>query len=464
MSLTKATFSMIEAAPINAADYGFSTTASAADNATALQAAINAAAGKTLVLPTGSFNVNGVTINPLSNTRIVGQSTVLVLGSVGNIFSIDGTGTDPNITITIENIIFNGNSKTNSNCLYVKSAHGVAVRDCQFYDTAGSGSHLVHLKYAWVFYMENCYLQAAAAKPASLLRIQGPMQLATFVQTRFLSNNTGDGVWLEDTINNNFYGCDFEGCAYGVRLTASSGARTDGNNFNGCDWENNTIALSVGYTGSTDPVLGTTLDTCAFAGSVAFSGNTIYLDKSQRTTLRNLNGGNMDIVQTANGVQTNYSWGYGGNPASGVAYTINNSAEFIPLQQQATNWLPTVRSTTPTTPNTYLSQIGRFVRNGRTVFVSGQVYWTDWLTLTGDVQIEMPFVFRNTANLKQFIQAFPGGGGFTGTAGKTVVAIGVPNTPYATLYETNNNGTYTPFLPTTSGIIEFSGTFEVQDL
>jgi parallel beta-helix repeat protein len=467
MSLTKASYSMITAAPINAADYGFSTTATAADNTTALQAAVNDAAGKTLLLPTGLFNVNQVNITAVSNTKIVGQSTVLVLGTAGNIFSINGTGVDPNVTITIENIIFNGNNKTNSNCLFVQNVHGVTVRDCQFYDTSGSGSHLVHLKFAWVTQMDNCYLQSSNAnttKPASLLRIQGPMQLANFIHTRFLSNTTGDGVWLEDTINNNFYGCDFEGCAYGVRLTASSGARTDANNFNGCDWEDNTIALAVGYTGSVDPVLGTNVDTCNFSGGVAFAGNTIYLDKSQRTNLHNISYGNGDIIQTANGVQTNYSFAYGGAPINGVTLTINNSAEFIPTQQQAANWLPIVRSTTPTTPNAYISQIGRLVRNGRTAYVSGSVYWNNWVTLTGDLQLGMPFTFRNTANLPQIIQIYAGGGGFTGTAGKTMLAVGVPNTSWATVYETNNNGTLTPFLPTASGVINFSGTFEVQDL
>jgi parallel beta-helix repeat protein len=226
MSLTKASYYMITGAPVNALDYGADPTGTD-DSTTALQAAITAAAGKTLVIPTGIYLTTGLTIPAASNTTIIGQSTILKLTDEGNIFSIDGTGTDPNITITIENFIFDGNDNTNSNCLYVKNVHGVAVRDCQFYDTEGSGSHLVHLNQAWVFYMENCYLQAATGKPASLLRVQGPMQLATFNHTRFLSNDTGDGVWLEDTINNNFYGCDFEGCDYGVRLTASSGARTD---------------------------------------------------------------------------------------------------------------------------------------------------------------------------------------------------------------------------------------------
>lgn len=62
MSLTKVSYSMIDAAPVNVKDYGFSETASAATNTaaiTAAAAAINAAGSGTLVFPEGNFNIWG---------------------------------------------------------------------------------------------------------------------------------------------------------------------------------------------------------------------------------------------------------------------------------------------------------------------------------------------------------------------------------------------------------------------
>ena len=58
MSLTKVSYSMITGAPVNVLDYGASTSASAAANTTAIQAAIDAAPdGSTILIPPGTYNV-----------------------------------------------------------------------------------------------------------------------------------------------------------------------------------------------------------------------------------------------------------------------------------------------------------------------------------------------------------------------------------------------------------------------
>lgn len=61
MSLTKVSYSMISGAVVNAADFGMSTTATAAQNKTALQAAINSSAtgGIAIFIPTGTYSCVG---------------------------------------------------------------------------------------------------------------------------------------------------------------------------------------------------------------------------------------------------------------------------------------------------------------------------------------------------------------------------------------------------------------------
>ena len=71
MSLTKATYSMISGAVVNAADFGMSTTATDAQNKTALQAAINSSAtgGIAIFIPAGTYScVGDITITQINIT------------------------------------------------------------------------------------------------------------------------------------------------------------------------------------------------------------------------------------------------------------------------------------------------------------------------------------------------------------------------------------------------------------
>lgn len=77
MALTKASYSMISGAFVNALDFGMSPTASAADNKTALLAAINSVAGDgvAVFIPSGTYNcVADITITKY-NVTIFGTTT-----------------------------------------------------------------------------------------------------------------------------------------------------------------------------------------------------------------------------------------------------------------------------------------------------------------------------------------------------------------------------------------------------
>lgn len=81
MALTKATYSMIVGAQVNVLDYGADPTG-AADSAAAFNAALTAAAGKTLFIPAGTYLINS-SLNPIASngTHIVGDgklSTIIV--------------------------------------------------------------------------------------------------------------------------------------------------------------------------------------------------------------------------------------------------------------------------------------------------------------------------------------------------------------------------------------------------
>ena len=71
MALTKATYSMIDGAVANIADFGASTTASGADNHAALVAAFSSGA-KSVFVPEGTFNVTGATITIPDGTEFYG--------------------------------------------------------------------------------------------------------------------------------------------------------------------------------------------------------------------------------------------------------------------------------------------------------------------------------------------------------------------------------------------------------
>ena len=81
MSLTKVSYSMIAGATINALDYGMSTTATAAQNKTALEAAIaTIPSGGDIYIPTGVYNITGDIIVTTNAIQIRGDRSQFLYG------------------------------------------------------------------------------------------------------------------------------------------------------------------------------------------------------------------------------------------------------------------------------------------------------------------------------------------------------------------------------------------------
>jgi hypothetical protein len=433
------------------------------NDTSSIQNAINAAAGKTLFFPTGTYLVDTLNISSVSNSEFFGENSILSLHSSGNLINIDGsTHSDPNITIVFRNFIFQGNNKTASTLFNAVHVHGVKIENCQFYNTAGSSSYHLHLASCWVFEANNCYFQAAGSQCSALAFLDTACQQSSFMNCRFLSNSTGDGVLIKDTINTNWINCDFEGNQYGTRLICSSGLRCDSNNFIGCDWENNGVQMAIGGTGTTDPVVGTFVSG-NFVSSSSAHGSVLVLDKAIRTQLIGISLGNTDVSTTANTQQTFYRVAYGGTPTQGSALNIADTSQWIDMNNATGTFLPTLRSDTGQAPGSYNSQVGTYTRNGRTVYVAGVVYWTGWVSPSGALQLVLPFKFKNQTNLQQQINISSGGAGFTYTSGNQICALGQSNTNYATFFQFNNSA-QSPIAPSGVGVIFFSGTYQIEDV
>ena len=84
MSLTKVSYSMIAGATINALDYGMSTTATAAQNKTALQSAIavfaNTPSGGNVYIPGGVYQITGDINITTSGVQITGEKSQFLYG------------------------------------------------------------------------------------------------------------------------------------------------------------------------------------------------------------------------------------------------------------------------------------------------------------------------------------------------------------------------------------------------
>lgn len=173
MSLTKASYSMITAAPINVYDYG-AVGDGTTDDTAALQAAVTAATGKQLWLGTGVFKTTA-TINLPSKIRITGatnrardtQITAAFAGPALKYTSGSGTA----LEMYLEHFSVQGNYPvygagngieiTNGSSLNMHSmvvagfgtnqvnigtgSYGAIIRDCYFAETYGPGTSNANL-------------------------------------------------------------------------------------------------------------------------------------------------------------------------------------------------------------------------------------------------------------------------------------------------------------------------------
>jgi hypothetical protein len=114
MSLTKATYSMLEGSPVNAFDYGALPSASASVNRAAIQTALNQ--GGQVLLPKGTYNIDGPLFFP-RGTFLLGEGM-----NQTAIISTDGT----NPVILIDQSKASGASVTDTGVAHMRLSGGSA--------------------------------------------------------------------------------------------------------------------------------------------------------------------------------------------------------------------------------------------------------------------------------------------------------------------------------------------------
>lgn len=161
MALTKVSHSMISGAPVYAEDLGMSSSASASDNTTAFQNAIDKAAltSGTVVLPTGTINLNGSIDLKGKYIAIRGAGiklTILNITSpVVTLFDIDEASDVVLSPFTLSDLTIAGGSNV-TNGIKVQYRHNYVIHDI-YIDGCANG--IVETN-AWLGFHENVRIAA----------------------------------------------------------------------------------------------------------------------------------------------------------------------------------------------------------------------------------------------------------------------------------------------------------------
>lgn len=165
MSLTKVSYSMIQGAPLNVLDYGADNTGTT-DSSSAIQAAINDAAGNWIVAPPGTYRLNTGLVYDTSGDGIVAGLKIVGAGMYKTIFDNRSGGaaitctSGTSITDFQENVVLNDFQISNSTSVAAQTGiyftgiifaqiKGVYVKDQVYgfraYSSTGDATSNVHI-------------------------------------------------------------------------------------------------------------------------------------------------------------------------------------------------------------------------------------------------------------------------------------------------------------------------------
>jgi Pectate lyase superfamily protein/Chaperone of endosialidase len=293
MSLTKASYSMITGAPVNALDYGADPTG-VADSTAAIQAAIDVCAGnstrKTVILPAGNYLISS-TIDVKTGVALVGEGgralfsdgspsypTRITKKSTMNAVGIELTGSDAKL----ENISVLSESGAGDSGIWVKANR------CSLISVASNGHAGVGIRIgaeagtplncnAWymeriiaaqngthgVYIADLTALSGGAANVNAGVFVGGDIRL-----------NGGNGLFLEAQLRNTFINILVQqntgyGIRYGTLATQCTfvGGDTDEGNIAGNFLIEGTSAMLIGVGGSTFTDNGLNTQLIGYAGS-----------------------------------------------------------------------------------------------------------------------------------------------------------------------------------------------------
>jgi len=213
MSLTKATYSMIDGSPVNVRDYGADSTG-ATDSSVAIQAAINAAGnnGK-VVIPKGTYVAENIYVD-FDNIQIdcrgvfdmTGKSTPLfILGQQAN----GSASSAARININIRGLATTGDRTAGSKAVYFRRCSTSKLVDCRLWslDTAFDGEGYPGFAYeSLICEFHNLDIRGCNV---GVNDANGSFQASVFFHGR-IENNQNEGV-ISNSPNISFIGTTIEG-------------------------------------------------------------------------------------------------------------------------------------------------------------------------------------------------------------------------------------------------------------
>lgn len=311
MSLTKVSFSMIEGALVNVADYGASSSATAAVNTAAFIAALNAAksgstgeyqdgnpAG-TVFVPRGRYLINPdqIIIPNWVNLKGAGRSaTMLVAATAGTTLIRMGTAADPTYRTSISDLtIYGASLNVTGLSIYASlwEMSNIEVGSCNYH-----GIYL-YSSYTGKAYNTNVYYCATSAGYAGIY---------------MTGVSSGSGV--NDV---NFYGGSLAYCYDSVRIQNCNGVYFDGVSIQSS--KRNAVILDA----SSFDVTGVTFQNGYFEANCDTYAGSIFLGTFTKLTIAN------NYFAGSGAYQTKAIAGYGFNEVT----IINNLFDTLPTQNPA---------------------------------------------------------------------------------------------------------------------------------
>lgn len=322
-----------------------------ADDASAIQAAINAAAvnGGRVYIPHGIYLI-GSTLQSYSNVGMFGDGMSSMLKSS----VADTTLKIVNTALTypaaypnnfIRDIFFYGNSNTGTIGLYLQTLGEITISGCQFWEFSSAGMVMNGTLFARV---DKCSFDGGVNNIRSTRTNSIDPNYNIFLDCRF-KGATGYAVDLNRTAHADFQHCDFElngttgDSSTGViRLTLAAinagGGR--GLNIYGCWFEQNKGVLINIQTPTGATPSGSSIENCTFTGN-----SNVYLLKATSTGLgsqvvqikgsrpASSNSNNTWVADGANTSiyfdgETYTSAVYSG--ATVASYLLSNTTAFVP--------------------------------------------------------------------------------------------------------------------------------------
>lgn len=425
MSLTKATYSMLQDAPVNIVDYG-ADPSGIADSAAAIQAAVDAAAvsKKSVFFPAGVYIVNS-TINSsgTSPLLIYGegiQSSIIRWGltTAGTLWNAGVQG------LSAQNLQFSGSAEPASISTYYAGTIGIAATGVLELSEVRVTAFETHINWVGGYYhkFDNCIFDRA-----NTVFLGGAFYNLHFSQSRFYRIN--DGI----VYNGGAGPITFSQCAIetfkGTFCKATSGASA-AVSFIGCYFENYpttaTVApLPVGF--YDDGVVVSGAETLFVSGcNATLKGIRRFLNNSGATTSNLVSVGNRfnyalgsqatcqyiyfqstltsgyfndyadpNLVETTGSYTTDYFSGSLSNQSLVSGFDAITKAQ---ISGQST-FTPTMTGSGGSAGTFAASIEGAYTRQGNQV--------TAWIRLTGitnlgswsgDVRFALPFAGSSTVN------------------------------------------------------------------